>query len=173
MSCHCWNTLLPSLWKRSQFTPSPIAGTHAAIPGWSRIWNLDLKSHHLALSIAKKTLDENRFKHAQKTTDHTHLIIKLVTEYILNQATWKWHLKWRACYRILHIECNGHYVDIENQATGKTRPCNVKDIVHELPVELWNVSTKFGRAGKFINQPANLPTIPLCPNKNNITYNHI
>ena len=30
---------------------------------------LDLKSHHLALAIVKKTLDENGFKHAQKTTD--------------------------------------------------------------------------------------------------------
>ena len=28
---------------------------------------LDLKAHHLALSIAKETLDENRFKHAKKT----------------------------------------------------------------------------------------------------------
>ena len=33
---------------------------------------LDLKSHHLALAIAKKTLDENRFKHTQKTTNYTH-----------------------------------------------------------------------------------------------------
>ena len=56
---------------------------------------------------------------------------------------------------------NGHYLHIENQATGKTRPCNVKDVVHKLPVELWNVDTMFGRAGKFINHPRNLPTIPL------------
>ena len=48
-----------------------------------------------------------------------------------------------------------------NQATGKTRPCNVKDIVHEPPVELWNVDTMLGRAGKFINHPTNLPSIPL------------
>ena len=33
--------------------------------------HLDLESHCLALAIAKKTLDENRFKHAQKTTNHT------------------------------------------------------------------------------------------------------
>ena len=31
--------------------------------------HLDLKSHCLALAIAKKTLDENRFNHAQKTTN--------------------------------------------------------------------------------------------------------
>ena len=38
---------------------------------------------------------------------------------------------------------------------------NLKDIVHELPVELWNVDTTFGRVGRFINHPVNLPTIPL------------
>ena len=49
---------------------------------------------------------------------------------------------------IAYIE-HGHYLYIENKATGKTRPCNVKDILHELPVELWNVNTKCGRAGKL------------------------
>ena len=33
--------------------------------------HLDLISHSLALAIAKKTLGENRFQHAQKTTDCT------------------------------------------------------------------------------------------------------
>ena len=42
----------------------------------------------------------------------------------------------------------------------KMRPCNVKDVVHKLPVEQWNVDTTLGRAGKFINYPANLPCIP-------------
>ena len=31
--------------------------------------HLGLESHHFTLAIAKKILDENRFKHAQKTTD--------------------------------------------------------------------------------------------------------
>ena len=53
--------------------------------------------------------------------------------------------KSKAVYRIVCIEHNGHYLETENQATGKTRPCNVKDIMHELLVELWNVDTKFGR----------------------------
>ena len=62
------------------------------------------------------------------------------------------------------IEDNRHYLHIENQATGKTRPCNVKHIVDKWPVEMWNVDTMFGRAGKFINHPAILPTIPLNTN---------
>ena len=33
--------------------------------------NLNLESHCLALATAKKTLDENRFKHALKTTECT------------------------------------------------------------------------------------------------------
>ena len=43
--------------------------------------HLALKSHCLALATAKKTLDENRFKHAQWTTNHTSPDLKLVTEY--------------------------------------------------------------------------------------------
>ena len=59
------------------------------------------------------------------------------------------------------MEHNGHYLHTGKPPTGKTRPCNVKDIVPELPVELWNISTKFDRAGKFMNNPANLPATPL------------
>ena len=35
--------------------------------------HLNLKMHHLALAIAKKTLDENRFRNTQKATDHPAL----------------------------------------------------------------------------------------------------
>ena len=70
-------------------------------------------------------------------------------------------LEWRAVYRIVHLECSGHYLHIENQATGKTRPCNMKDVVHEPQVHLWNSDTMSGRAGKFINPPTNLPPVPL------------
>ena len=62
------------------------------------------------------------------------------------------------------MEHSRHCLHIENQATRKTRPYNVKDVGHELPVNLWDVETKFGRAEKFINHPANLPTI--CLNTN-------
>ena len=136
--------------------------------------HLNLKSHSLALAMAKKKLDENRFKHVQKTTNHTPPNFKIGDKvYFKNKQPGKWDLKWRAHYRIFCIDHNRHYLHIENQATGKTRPCNVKDIVHELPVELWNVDAKFGRAEKFINYPANLPTIPLNTDQNNIAYNHL
>ena len=73
-------------------------------------------------------------------------------------------MKWGARYRIVCIECNEHYLYIENQATGKAQLCNVKDVVHKPPVKLWNIDTQFGRAGKFISHPVNLPTIPLGTN---------
>ena len=43
----------------------------------------------------------------------------------------------------------------------KFKSCNVKDVVLEPPVELWNIDTQFGRAGKSINHPTKLPTINL------------
>ena len=38
---------------------------------------LNLETHRLTLAIAKKTLDENRFKTAQKTMDHTQPSFKI------------------------------------------------------------------------------------------------
>ena len=91
--------------------------------------------------------DLNTHKGQQTTL---HLILKLVREYTFkNKQSGQRGLKWRAGYRIICIEYNGQYLHIENQPTGKTRPCNVKDVVHELPFELWNVDTKFGRAGNL------------------------
>ena len=81
--------------------------------------------------------------------------------YFKNKQPSKRDLKGRARYRTVHIEWNGHYLHTENQAKGKTRSCTVKDVVHEPPVKLWNVDTQFGRAGKFIDHAANLPTITL------------
>ena len=73
----------------------------------------------------------------------------------------KWDLKWRPGYRIVQIECDGHFLHIKHQATRKVLSCNMKDIVLEPPVEFWNIDTQFSRAGKYINHPANLPTITL------------
>ena len=39
---------------------------------------LNLEAHCLALAIAKKTLDENRFRTAQKTTDREPPSFKIV-----------------------------------------------------------------------------------------------
>ena len=87
---------------------------------------LHLETHRLALAIAKKTLDENRFTATQKTNLRNNPAFQVGDHvYFKNKQPRKWDLKWRPSYWIVHIEHNGHFIHIENQATGKTRSCNV------------------------------------------------
>ena len=81
--------------------------------------------------------------------------------YFKNKQLGKWGLKLRPGYMIVCSEHDRHHLKIENQVTGKKRSCNIKDIVLKPPVEFWNISTQFSRAGKYINHPVNLPTIML------------
>ena len=114
------------------------------------------------LAIAKKTLDESHFRNGQKTTDRKQPSFRQGDRVCFkNKQPGKWDLKWRPRYRTVHIECDGHNLHIKNQATGKMRSCNIKDVVHEPPIEFWNIDSQFGRAGKYINHSANLPTINL------------
>ena len=95
---------------------------------------LNLETHRLALAIAKNTLDENRFKTAQKTMERTSPSFKIGDHmYFQNKQPSKWDLKWRAEYRIVCIECDRHFLYIEHQATGKVHSCNMKDIILEPP----------------------------------------
>ena len=97
-----------------------------------------MESHHLALAIANKTLDENCLRTSQKTMDRELPSFKIGNiVYFKNSQPGKWNLKWRAAYRIVHIECLTNYLHIENWATSMTRSCNIKDAVHKPPVELW------------------------------------
>ena len=80
----------------------------------------NLKAHRLALAITKKTLDENCFRTAQKTMDRQPPSFKIGDRvYFKNKQPGKWDLKWRPGYRIVQIEHSGHFLHIENQATGK------------------------------------------------------
>ena len=81
---------------------------------------LNLETHRLALAIAKKTLDENRFTATQKTLAWDKPAFQIGDDvYFKNKQPGKWDLKWRPGYRIVHIECDGHFIHIENQAMGK------------------------------------------------------
>ena len=111
--------------------------------------------YHLAVTIAKKTLDKNRLKNAQKTTDCTPPSFQVGDRiYLKNEQPGKLDLKWRAGYRIVHIQFDGHWLHIKNQGTGKSLSYNVKDVVHEPPVKLRNIDTQFGRVGISTNHPA-------------------
>ena len=81
---------------------------------------LHLETHRLALAIAKKTLDENRFTATQKTNLRNNPAFQVDRVNFKNKQPGKWDLKWRPGYQIVCIECNRHYIHIENQATGKT-----------------------------------------------------
>ena len=50
---------------------------------------LSLEAHRLALVIAKKTLDENRFKTAQKTMDQTPPSFKIGDSLLQEQTAWQ------------------------------------------------------------------------------------
>ena len=83
---------------------------------------LHLETHRLALAIARKTLDENRFIVTQKTLARDNPTFQLGYHvYLKNKQPGKWDLKWRHGYWIVHIEHNGHFIHIENQAAGKTQ----------------------------------------------------
>ena len=61
---------------------------------------LNLEVHHLALASAKKTLDENCFITAQKTTDREQPSFKIGDRvYLKRKQPGKWDLKWRPGYR--------------------------------------------------------------------------
>ena len=81
---------------------------------------LNLEAHKLALAIAKKTPDENRFKTAQKTVDRTPPSFKIGDRvYFKNRQPSKWDLKWRPGYRIVCMEHDRYFLHIEKQATRK------------------------------------------------------
>ena len=123
---------------------------------------LNLEAHQLALAITKKTLDENHFWTTQKTMDRQPPSFKIGDRvYFKNKQPGKWDLKWRPGCRIVQIKHDGHFLHIKIQATGKICSCNAKDAVLEPAVEFWNIDMQFGRAGKCVNHPANLPTVSL------------
>ena len=81
---------------------------------------LNLETHRLALAITKKTLDENTFTATQKTMSRDKPAFQVGDHvYFKNKQPGKWDLKWRPRYRIVCIECDGHFIHIEYQATAK------------------------------------------------------
>ena len=79
---------------------------------------LNLEAHRLALAIAKKTLDENRFAATQKKIGMRQTSLPSRRSCLLkNNQPGKWDLKWRPGYRIVHIECNRLIICIKTKGT--------------------------------------------------------
>ena len=99
-------------------------------------------------------LNDNHFRTAQKTANREPSSFKIGDRvYFKKKQPGKQELKWRPGYQIVCIEHDGHYLHIKYKAIGKTRSCNIKDIVLKSPVELWNIDAQLGRAEK-IHQPS-------------------
>ena len=65
---------------------------------------LQLETHRLALAIAKKILDENRFTATQKTLARDNPTFQVGDHvYFKNKQPGKWDLKWRPRYQIVRI----------------------------------------------------------------------
>ena len=97
---------------------------------------LNLETHRLALAIAKKTLDKNRFTATQKMMARDKPAFQIGDYvYFKNKQPSKWDLEWRPGYRIDCIQHNRQFIHIENQTTGKIQSCNVTDIILEPPID--------------------------------------
>ena len=140
-------TILFGLQKRWESTTPPATPTTHQIPRRPRFRIVKPRPTSTITVHSKEILGWPQISHCRKNDRQSRTRIQ----------SGRWDLKWRAGYRIIWIEHEGCYLHIENQATGKIRSCNVKDIVFETISELWNVNPEFGRASKFINYPNNLP----------------
>ena len=97
----------------------------------------------------------------KKLWQETNQVFKLVIMCTSRTNNLEMGFKVETWIQDFQIECNGHFIHIENQVTGKIQSCNVKDIILEPPIEFWNIDTQFGRVSHYINHPDNLPTIQL------------
>ena len=158
--CHSRNTIFLVYGRDSNPALTPMSGTDAMIPRRFKIWPTQPGS---TLSSPSHCQENTRWKFLQncpETTDREPPSFKIDNRvYFKNKQPGKLDLKWKPGYSIVCIEHNWHYLHIENQATGKTRSCISKDVVLKPPVELWNIDVQFGRAGRYIKHPANLPTV--------------
>ena len=84
---------------------------------------LNLEAHHKGLAITKKTLDENHFQTAQKTTNREAPSFKIGDRvYFKNKKSGKWNLKWMPGYQIVCIRAL-----IDTTFTSKIRQLGRQD----------------------------------------------
>ena len=93
---------------------------------------LNLETHRLALAIAKKTMDENRFTATQKTMARDKPAFQVGDHvYFKNKQLGKWDLKWRPRYRMSTLSV----MDISY--ISKTKPLEKYDLAM-LQTLSWN-----------------------------------
>ena len=136
---HNWN--IANLQKRPRSFPTPTTGSHAAISQWPWIWMIK----HTALHLPRIG------KHLMRTDSRMHkrqwigllLVFKFKTESTSktnNLENRIWNGKPDTGLSVSSDE--GYYLYIKNQPTGKTQSCNVKEVVHKLPVSFGKLTPK-------------------------------
>ena len=77
----------------------------------------------------------------------------------------KLELKWEPNYRITRLSHFWSAV-VENQFTGRTKRCNVSDLMTKHPAKDWDLKpATIGRAARFVNHPDNLPDVDFKPDQ--------
>ena len=75
----------------------------------------------------------------------------------------KMDLRWEPNYRVIRLMSPWSAV-IENQINGKTKQCNVRDLMPKHPSDDCKLKPSLiGRAIRFINHPDNLPDVDITP----------
>ena len=119
---------------------------------------LNLETNRLALAIAKKTLDENRFTATQKMMTGDKAAFQVGDHvYFKNKQPGKWDLKWRPGYRIVCIEHDRHFIHIKNQALEKYKLAMLQTLSwnHQQNSGMWILNSV--ELGDMLTTP------PICP----------
>ena len=96
----------------------------------------------------RRTLHENHFRNAQKTIEMKQPTFQLGDRvYFKNKQPGKMGFKMEAEIQDFCIEHDAHYLHIENQAMGKMRSCNVKDILHNHSLNSGNFTLNLAELG--------------------------
>ena len=120
---------------------------------------LHLETHRLALAIAKKTLDKNRFTASQNTVSRDNPTFNIGDSCVLQKQTTR-QVGFEVETRI--PDCS-YWVQWTLHPTLKTKPQAVHGHATSrisslnLLFEFWNIDTQFSRASCYVNHPSNLP----------------
>lgn len=130
-----------------------------------------IEQSRVTLTTAAKMLAKKREAQKLSTNDrpseHNFKVGDLVL--VLKHNKTKLELKWEPGYRIIKLPTPLTAV-VEDQLTGKSKRCNVRDLKVKHPAEDWELKAEnIGRAARYVNHPDNLPDIDLTTE---LTNNH-
>ena len=157
--CYGRNTILLGLWERPQLTSTPASRAYAKIPRRCSLWIAQCGSNCLALVIAKKTLDENCFRTAHKTTNREAPSHNIGDKSLLQEQTarkmglemeawisncpywaqWTLHSHWKSGnWKNKIMQCQGHSIGTTSRTMEHWHAIWQSREIHQLPCKLAN-----------------------------------